>query len=523
MYSGGNSRLLFVKTLLCFHVLMKYLSRLHPFFFILASLVFLYPRAAIIASPEQAIRPLLALWAGLALLAFLFNWFLRSWEWTAVLLSIAVLGICASASFFLAASVASVLVLGLWFLAATLRKRRMTLTQANGLLTLVALLLAVIMMTPLARQIFSIPAYVQHPSPLAGLQPASPSPDIYYIVLDGYGRADVLSDLYGFDNFEFLDFLEEKGFFVPSHSRSNYAKTALSVASTLNMDYIQSLAPGLEEQPFWWLMSPLVEQSRVKTSLEALGYQTISIATDWGITDDPKVGRYYAPRAVMLNDFEFFLLGATPLGAIKPALAKVVFVPSFDSHGELTRFNFETLARLPSMPGPKFVFAHVLAPHPPFVFDAEGNPLRPDYPFSFNDANDFPYDAETYRSGYLGQVQFVNSQIRALIETLLRESETPPIILLQADHGPGMFTDFESAENTCLRERFAAFAAYYLPGAASPIVPKDITPVNLFRIVFNQYFSANLPTLENRHYYSDGIHLYRQHGVTEIVDTCTLP
>lgn len=502
---------------------LKYLYRLHPFFFVLASIVFLYPRAAIIASPEQLIRPILFLWLGLVLLAFPLNRLVRDWDWTVVLLSIAALGICASASFFLAASVISILVLGLWFLASILRKRRMTLAHGNGLLTLAASLLFVIMTVPLARQIFSIPAYSQRPLPLEGLQTRHPSPDIYYIVLDGYGRADVLSDLYGFDNSDFLQFLEEKGFFVPPQGRSNYPKTALSVASTLNMDYIPSLAPGLEEQPFWWLMSPLVAHNRVKASLESLGYQTIAIATDWGITDDPNVDRYDAPRAVMLNDFEFFLLRATPLGAIKPVLEKSVFFPSFDSHGELVRFNFETLARLPSLPGPKFVFAHILAPHPPFVFDAEGNPLRPDYSFSFNDANDFPYDAETYRSGYLGQVQFVNTQIQALIETLLRESETPPIILLQADHGPGMFTDFESAENTCLRERFAVFAAYYLPGAASQVVPNDITPVNLFRVVFNQYFSANLPILENRHYYSDGVHIYRQQQVTGIVDTCTLP
>ena len=31
-------------------------------------------------------------------------------------------------------------------------------------------------------------------------------------------------------------------------------------------------------------------------------------------------------------------------------------------------------------------------------------------------------------------------------------------------------------------------------------IPDDITPVNLFRIVFNEYFDARLPMLENAYY-----------------------
>jgi hypothetical protein len=42
----------------------------------------------------------------------------------------------------------------------------------------------------------------------------SSSPDIYYVILDAYGRADVLDTLYGVDNQAFLNHLRSKGFFV---------------------------------------------------------------------------------------------------------------------------------------------------------------------------------------------------------------------------------------------------------------------------------------------------------------------
>ncbi len=45
-------------------------------------------------------------------------------------------------------------------------------------------------------------------------------PDVYFLVLDAYGRSDVLKEVIGFDNSAFLDRLERKGFFVARRSTS---------------------------------------------------------------------------------------------------------------------------------------------------------------------------------------------------------------------------------------------------------------------------------------------------------------
>ena len=60
-------------------------------------------------------------------------------------------------------------------------------------------------------------------------------PDLYYFVLDGYGRADVLAENFDFDNSAFLEGLRQRGFVVADQSRSNYFWTNLSLASSLNL------------------------------------------------------------------------------------------------------------------------------------------------------------------------------------------------------------------------------------------------------------------------------------------------
>src|SRR5688572_21587798 len=67
-------------------------------------------------------------------------------------------------------------------------------------------------------------------------------PDIYYIILDGYGRADVLQNEYGYDNSVFLNSLRDLGFYIADCSLSNYAQTQLSLASALNFNYIDALS-----------------------------------------------------------------------------------------------------------------------------------------------------------------------------------------------------------------------------------------------------------------------------------------
>ena len=81
---------------------------------------------------------------------------------------------------------------------------------------------------------------VQLPARLLRHPPAH-RPDIYYIILDEYAGAEALLDDFHYDNSPFLDFLKNRGFAVPSDSLTNYPRTELSVASSLNLEYVNFL------------------------------------------------------------------------------------------------------------------------------------------------------------------------------------------------------------------------------------------------------------------------------------------
>jgi hypothetical protein len=344
--------------------------------------------------------------------------------------------------------------------------------------------------------------------------------DIYFIVLDGYGRADILEQLYGYDNSEFIHYLEQKGFTVPENSRSNYPRTVLSLTSTLNLEYVETLVPQMEASTMWWLLSPWLEHSRVRTSLEKIGYTSVSINTGWGITDNPTTDYYFKSHPIILSDFERYTSAATPLKIFWPVLEDLASVPTFDAHRRIQLNNFNSLVESTAIPGPKFVFAHIILPHPPFVFSSNGTPINPERSFTLSDASDYPGTPEQYRDEYVGQMQFLNSKLEMMIESILQNSQYPPIILLQADHGPGMLTDFASAANTCLTERLSTFAAYHLPMVDPGIVPDNITSVNLFRIIFNEYFGANLPILEDSQYYPrQSVFIHDLEDVTASIDS----
>ena len=124
-----------------------------------------------------------------------------------------------------------------------------------------------------------------------------------------------------------------------------------------------------------------------------------------------------------------------------------------------------------------------------------------------------------YIAQYGEQLFYVNRMVEEMIDRILARSRTPPVIMVQGDHGPGAYLDWLSWENTCLCERFSILSAYYLPGVQISI-PPDVTPVNSFRIVLNAYFGTEYGHLEQRSYFTDQDYPYQMVEVMERVDTC---
>ncbi len=331
-------------------------------------------------------------------------------------------------------------------------------------------------------------------------RPDGDLPDIYYIMLDAYAGEEILNKVYRYDNSEFLDFLRARGFRVADSSRSNYCGTLLSLSSTLNLNYLDSLLKLNVRSKNRKPLANLIKHSRVVEFLRKLGYTSIAFSSGLSYTELENVD-IRLTGWMSLSEFENIHLSSTPI----PQLLKLGKT-QYDLHRDRLNYILDKLPEIDEGSAPRFVFAHLIAPHPPFVFGAGGAPVARTRRFNFTDGSSYFLEGgkpEEYRNGYINQVDYLNGRLRLIIDKLLGKNvENPPVIILQADHGPGLGLDWYSLERTEVNERFSILSAIYLPGVSGVPVDHHFTPVNTFRLVFNSYFGTDYDYLPAAHYYS---------------------
>lgn len=513
---------------------------IHPF------LITAFPILSLLAhnidqiNPISAWRPLLISLVGTAILLLLLKLVFRDWHQAGILCSLFVIlfftyghlyqfirnaipfGPSIGRHRVLIPVWLIIALLGVWLITRRLKKPQSVTPALNATLALV-LIIPIFQLVNFGFR--SLQAWKEH-QPIAELQDLElpdeqNSPDIYYIILDGYARSDILEEYFGFDNSLFLNWLSERGFQIAEKSQSNYAQTRLSLASSLNMDYLQSLRSDLvagdDDRS---VLFPLVQRSVFRQTIEQLGYTVVAFESGYSVTQfedadfyitrrTSKITEFYALG--QMNGFEAMLLQNSALLVLTDA---VIVLPDiflldnqapFHDHRERILFVLDKLTNTPSMEGPKFVFAHLVIPHPPFIFAVNEEEVVLPKTFTLAETEELEDDA-SYIEGYLNQLQFTNIQMESVIDEILASSDIPPIIIIQADHGPGRFSAVG---------RMAILNAYYLPGVDDSLIYDSISPVNSFRIVLNEYFGASYPLLEDIAYYSIYQDPYNFHVVVD--------
>jgi hypothetical protein len=393
-------------------------------------------------------------------------------------------------------------------------------------------------------------------------------PDIYYLILDSYGRQDILEAIYKHDNSQFIGELTSLGFFVADQSRSNYSQTTLSLSSSLNMDYVQSFIGQVDEDNLD--TEPLrtaLKNSRVREILESMGYKIIAFDSTTQMTrinnadvylfageneDQKNLGEELI-NVGTITPFEMIFLESSA-GVILTDIASQCntlqnladqtdapingegslpcnlagwLIPHIDYPYTNLRnnilFTFEKLPDLGNRDSPRFIFAHIIAPHFPFVFDPNGEFSHQTNAFSLNEIGGFVGERQTYIEGYTDELIYINKRLSETVEQIIANSEIPPIIIIQADHGahanmvPG---DPDPLPISFYEERFAILNAYYLPNCETEQLYADISPINSFRFVFNNCFGQDFSLLDDISYFSDYNSPYKFVDVTqEIEDT----
>ncbi len=328
------------------------------------------------------------------------------------------------------------------------------------------------------------------------VRPENP-PDVYFFLLDSYGRADLLKRAYGFDNSDFINELESRDFFVAKCSQSNYVRTEISLGSSLNMQYLQEWSDIFKrDSAARRVLWDSLKHSAVRYNFESMGYETVNFETGFAWLNLTDADHFMSPPAISsgMTEFEGLFLRTTlaryaqDLGLVDPdTLLGVGFRDRF-------KYIFNSMDDVAKIGQPTFSYIHVISPHPPFVFDPEGNPTYP--PDFWNDQRQYPPDL--YQKGYVNQLQFLNKNMLQAIDTIVANSETPPIIIIQADHGPWLQPK---------DKRFWNLTAIYFPDHKDKLY-STISPVNIFRLVFNTYFGGKYDILDDVSYFSPVPHLY---------------
>lgn len=328
-------------------------------------------------------------------------------------------------------------------------------------------------------------------------------PDIYYIILDGYAREDVFKDVYNYDNSQFYDELKSLGFYIAEKSRANYALTLSSLTSSLNMRYLDTISSRSNysnKENYIKGLSQQFSRNFVGGYFKRLGYKFVTLTSGISWAEIESSDENITPKYTM-DEFENLIVSTTLLRTL---FGLIPLNSPYYLHKKRILFNLDKLKTIDERQEPVFVFAHILAPHRPFVF-ADTSLISTNTVIDFSEGFRYHKSVDSlqrdYRDKYIAQVKVLNSKVLNTIQEI-KKKQKDFIIILQSDHGPASLRDWESINYASINERLSILNAFYFPPNSNVNIYNSITPVNTFRVIFNHFFNGKFNLLEDKCYFS---------------------
>lgn len=322
------------------------------------------------------------------------------------------------------------------------------------------------------------------------LQRPKKARDIYYLVFDRYPNNQFLENEYGFNNTPFYNHLQERGFFIATNSWTNYPRTVISMASALNMAYHSEVI--LSDTVY----GKMIKNHKVGRFLKTQGYKYFHVGNFYNPLRFNKNADFNHRISIFPSEFADIVYSMTPISRVWPFGAPTYILSRLgidDKGGYSSLTQMNVLKKITSMEGPKFVYVHFL-----------------------------PYHTNAIGKSFIERTTFINDSIVEMIDDILSKTKIPPIIVIQADEGPYLSNKDRNLDRIMqIRKRTGIISAFYLPGEnVSGTIPSTISPVNTFRLIFKEYFDADIDLLDDRIFYweKDSIQQLGTPGPGKFVD-----
>lgn len=354
-------------------------------------------------------------------------------------------------------------------------------------------------------------------------------PSILHIVLDGYSGESSLKENYHYDNSSFVRELENRGFVILKNTHSPYNQTlptlsAIFLGRYWDTDGREFSGNNNAIRRHW---GQLTTQGPLHSKLKDAGYSLLFTDSGYPYLEPAPDAVFLKPKTGrdLINDFTYHYTLRTIVGAW---LEKSLASDSISRHRDLL-VNAFSHSQYRKAKKPFFLYQHVLSPHPPFIFDHEGNTTNQFSAFlTTGDGNHatglIPEKIEQYKQGYINKLKVTNQLLLAQLEQLFQTQPDDLIIIIQGDHGGGAHLDQNSSENTCLTDRFSPFFAVYSTNASitqtfSNYKDRPYNIVNTYRIILGGIFDEDLAPLEDRSWFIPWNNLSGIHPVNLMQDT----
>jgi hypothetical protein len=315
-------------------------------------------------------------------------------------------------------------------------------------------------------------------------------PDIYYIILDEGAGFDVIREYFNYEKIDdFVEFLDKKGFYVAEESRTNSLNTLEVMAERLNYEEY----PGDENELFYF---EKIINNRTMRHLKTKGYSFVvlnQMGGSFGYPNMPQLEADYqlesdenlSESTLGISDgLDRMIIEPTML---KPLINKYDFPrPVYEKHASQIFYVMDKIGNINAVDEPKFVYIHLLLPHRPFMFSADGNIIE------YKNFNNWNY--------YLGNYIFSISVAEKMISNIIKNSKENrmPVIILQSDHGARNIKknepDLVVLDDYPDKNRYDIINSVFIPNCNNLQLTQDLDPINIFPIVFNCLFYENIPS-----------------------------